>query len=497
MGDLLNRAREFESRWIQDPPMELRPLFHFTPPVGWLNDPNGFSWYDGQYHLFYQYYPYNTHWGAIHWGHAVSHDLLQWTYRPAALAPENDYDKDGCFSGSGITMDDGRHLLMYTGYVYDEEDPEHRGIQTQNIAIGDGTDYEKYVNNPVIRTQDIPDTSDPYDFRDPKIWKTEDGSYQAVIASGDLKLGAKVLVFHSPDGLQWKYSHCMTVNDNRFGKMWECPDYFLLDSQEVLLVNAMDMAEEGSEFHKGNNGLFILGHSDSDQGIFCEHSVFTLDHGMDFYAGQTMETTDGRRILIGWMQNPGTTLKRTVERSYYGQMSIPRELKIRNGRLVQSPVRELERYRSEKTVHRNVCLHSEQIRLDGIHGRVLDLEMTVSSIKAEAIFDSFVIQFAQSDEQYSELSIIPKAGRVTVSRSHSGADPTNLNERETALSEWNGKLCIRMILDYCSAEIFIGDGETVFSMTLETDPEAEDITFISQGDLILNVTAYRLDPTLV
>ena len=224
MNDSLRKARQYEAGPVRSPVFEPRPRLHFTAPVGWLNDPNGFSWYRGQYHLFYQYYPYGTHWGPVHWGHAVSSDLLQWTYLPAALAPGEEYDRDGCFSGSALEMKDGTHLLMYTGYVYDESDSKHRGIQTQNIALGDGREYEKYSGNPVILNADIPDGGDPYDFRDPKVWREQDGTLYAVIASGREDLGARILVFQSQNGLKWSFSHVLTENRLRFGKMWECPD---------------------------------------------------------------------------------------------------------------------------------------------------------------------------------------------------------------------------------------------------------------------------------
>ena len=161
-----------------------RPAFHLSSRVGWMNDPNGFSLYDGKYHLFYQYHPYNSHWGPMHWGHAVSKDLLHWEYLPCAMAPDEPYDSDGVFSGSALTLPDGRHLLMYTGVIRTFfEDGRTLDIQTQNIAFGDGIRYEKYKGNPVIREDGLPEGGSIHDFRDPKIWQKEDGSYRAVVAT--------------------------------------------------------------------------------------------------------------------------------------------------------------------------------------------------------------------------------------------------------------------------------------------------------------------------
>ena len=102
-------ARAYEQAAGGKIPRESRPAFHLTPLTGWMNDPNGFCYYHGQYHLFYQYNPYDTEWDAMHWGHAVSHDLLHWIYLPAALAPDASYDSYGCFSGSAAELPDGRH----------------------------------------------------------------------------------------------------------------------------------------------------------------------------------------------------------------------------------------------------------------------------------------------------------------------------------------------------------------------------------------------------
>ena len=117
MSQTLRDARKYEENMEKMISAQERPAFHLSARTGWMNDPNGFSWYDGKYHMFYQYHPYDSHWGPMHWGHAVSRDLLHWEYLPASLAPDELYDKDGCFSGSAATLDDGRHLLMYTGVV--------------------------------------------------------------------------------------------------------------------------------------------------------------------------------------------------------------------------------------------------------------------------------------------------------------------------------------------------------------------------------------------
>ena len=225
MSQILRDARRYEEareRQIKDEP---RPAFHLSTRVGWLNDPNGFSYYNGEYHLFYQYHPYNSHWGPMHWGHAVSSDLLHWRYLPAALAPDTDYDRDGCFSGSAVSLDDGRQMLMYTGVVKETQpDGSAREVQRQCIAIGDGIDYEKYAGNPVLDENDLPEGGSRFDFRDPKIWQAPDGTFRCVAGNCTPDKDGRILLFSSEDGLKWKFEKTLISNNGRFGRMWECPD---------------------------------------------------------------------------------------------------------------------------------------------------------------------------------------------------------------------------------------------------------------------------------
>ena len=144
ISNILREARNYEEIMEQLIPEHARPSFHLSSRVGWMNDPNGFSYYQGKYHLFYQYYPYESKWGPMHWGHAVSEDLLHWEYLPAAIAPDTLADKDGCFSGSAVELADGRHLLMYTGVFKGPARPDGTcdDTQTQCVAVGDGINYE-------------------------------------------------------------------------------------------------------------------------------------------------------------------------------------------------------------------------------------------------------------------------------------------------------------------------------------------------------------------
>ena len=198
----LTAARQTEAQRGKMIPEGDRPCFHLTPMSGWMNDPNGFSFYDGKYHMFYQYNPYSSTWDRMHWGHAVSSDLLHWEYLPAALAPDETYDEGGCFSGSAAVMPDGRMLLMYTGVRNEmDETGRIRGVQTQCMAFGNGTDFEKYEGNPVLDETQLPEGASRQDFRDPKIVRQADGSWLAFIGSRPQDGSGQILMYRSTDAL--------------------------------------------------------------------------------------------------------------------------------------------------------------------------------------------------------------------------------------------------------------------------------------------------------
>ena len=330
MNHSLIFARAYEKETGGKIPASARPIFHLTPWVGWMNDPNGFSYYRGQYHLFYQYNPYDTQWDAMHWGHAVSHDLLHWTYLPAALAPDAPYDSFGCFSGSAMELPDGKQLLLYTG-VRKEGGDKGKEYQTQCVAVGDGMDYQKYARNPVLDAADLPEGLSPYDFRDPKIWRKPDGGYRCVVGARRMDKRGVLLLYDSDDGFHWQFTSILAENDGRFGLMWECPDFFPLDGKDVLFVSPQDMLPEGFEYHNGNGTVCQIGTFDEETKRFIPEHNQAIDYGIDFYAPQTLLTPDGRRVMIGWMQNWDTCKNTGYEdRQWFGQMSLPRELSIRS-----------------------------------------------------------------------------------------------------------------------------------------------------------------------
>ena len=491
ISKMLQQARDFEKKYHPYIDASKQPGFHVTGGIGWINDPNGFSVYRNEYHLFFQYYPYDTKWGPMHWGHVKTRDFIRWERLPAALAPDEEYDKDGCFSGSAIELADGRQLLMYTGVRKKRrEDGRVVEYQTQCVAIGDGIDYDKYVLNPVIPADLLPEGGSDLDFRDPKIWR-EGETFYAVMGNRCEDDSGTVLLYESEDGLHWRYVSLLSACHNQYGKMWECPDFFPLDGKDVLLVSPQEMRAIGLEFHPGNANVCLIGHYDRERYHLMRERVQAIDYGLDFYAPQTLLAQDGRRIMIAWMQNWDTASCRPKQLHFMGQMTIPRELSLRGGRLFQNPVRELEAYRGVRIDYFGVQITSETT-LNGISGRCLDMTVTVRPGNENVMYHWFKIYVARDGEHRTTIRYKPESSTLRIDRTNSGFPHDIVNVRDFPVRAQNGEIKLRVILDRYSIELFVNDGEHAASTVIYTPVEASSIGFAADGEVLIDVEKYDL-----
>ncbi len=283
----------------------------------------------------------------------------------------------------------------------------------------------------------------------------------------------------------------MAANHGRFGKAWECPDFFELDGKQVLLTSPMDMLPQGLEYHNGNGTLCLIGTYDETEEVFVEEQDQAIDYGIDFYAPQTLLAPDGRRIMVGWMQNWDTCNLHSPEQPWFGQMSLPRELSIVNGRLIQKPVRELEGLRGEEVRHENVTF-SGLTRLDGVRGRKIDMELSIRPLDEENMYRKFAVRFAQNDTYHTAVSFRPLESIVKIDRKFSGSRRAIIHQRRSRVASRNGEIKLRIILDMFSVEVFVNDGEHVLSATMYTEREADGISFLVDGVATMDVVKYDL-----
>lgn len=487
MSDLLNRARAFEAERLPAVSAGLLPRFHVTGGIGWLNDPNGFSLYRGEYHLFFQYNPYDIHWSTMHWGHVKTRDFVHWEHLPCALAPDRDYDRDGCYSGSAIELQDGRHLLMYTGVRRTGEGDDE--VQTQCLAFGDGVDYAKYPGNPVLDANALPSGGSYRHFRDCKLW-AENGRFYTVAGNLGPDGRGAALLFESNDAMNWRYVRTLAKSDERHGRMWECPDFFRLDGKQVLIVSPQEVDARSAEFIDGNTTLCLIG-SQTPDGDFNRDAEQTVDYGLDFYAPQTVLAADGRRVMIAWMQYWNSVDVRPVEHlPFFGQMTLPRELNVRDGRLIQNPVRELNGCRRNRVSLTNIPLSGEAA-FPGICGRSLDLTVRIRP-GDNGTFRGFTLYAAEGGEYVTTILYRPGTNAVLVDRSKSGWPETVLNHREFAVRDRGGEIELRLILDRYSLELFVNGGEQAATFAIFAPEAADGVRFEADGEMLMDVDKYDL-----
>ena len=473
---MLQKARDYEREHFFAHQAE-RPLLHLAPPVGWMNDPNGLCRYQGRYHLFFQYHPYSTVWGPMHWGHAVSDDLMTWEYLPCALAPDTPADAAGCFSGSALETAEGL-MLVYTGVPSSER-------QTQCIAIGDGIDFVKCPENPVIDPDQLPTDYSHQDFRDPKVWKEMDG-YRMAVGNRHGERSGAILLMKSADARHWQL--CGEIDSSRMinGRMWECPDFFPLDGRQVLVVSPQEM-QENELFHQGYNAIALIGDFDGQR--FDRQAIQPVDQGLDFYAPQTVLAPDGRRLMIGWMENWDYCKKTPREHPWYGQMSLPREIRLKDGRLIQQPAREIAQH-WQNTVQAEDTLVGNPRQYPQVSGRALD--MTLRFAPAESECRSVTVTMAADDAHETALTCDFVRHEIIFDRRRSGGIPDAYALHRVCVPELSAHCLLRVILDRESVEIFLNGGERAFSYRLFTPREAQGIRFSAEGTIRLSCTAHLL-----
>ncbi|HFQ0219339.1 TPA: glycoside hydrolase family 32 protein, partial [Enterococcus faecium] len=279
---ILDKANRFIEMMRGKVNPQYRQNYHFSAPIGWINDPNGFIYYKGHYHLFYQYYPYDSRWGPMHWGHARSSDLVHWEDLPVALAPDQPYDSGGCFSGSAIERD-GKLYLFYTGCQ------EIDGIshQHQCLAVSeDGIHFSKYSGNPVVAEKQLGENGLIQEFRDPKVIVHNDGYYM-VVATKSTQSTGRIVMFQSSDLYTWHFYSVLLEGTSEQGIMWECPDLFHLDGRDVLIMSPIQIKKNGLEYHNISSTMACIGEVNWETGQMIVDNFHEMDFGMDFYAPQT------------------------------------------------------------------------------------------------------------------------------------------------------------------------------------------------------------------
>lgn len=484
-----------------------RPNFHFTPKVGWMNDPNGMFYYNGNYHLYFQHYPDGNKWGPMHWGHAISTDMVRWEEQPIALYPD---EMGYIFSGSAVVdlentsgFGTGGKVPIVAIFTYHNREIEKaKGIDVESQAIAysldEGLTWTKYSGNPVIKNPGI------RDFRDPKVsWNPEHKKWIMVLAAHD-----KVMFYGSKDLKSWDLLSDFGKDLNRdigtHDGVWECPDLFPIpvegskETKWILFVSVNPGGPNG-----GSATQYFIGDFDGTkftmdrefEAILNKGQNFWSDFGKDNYAGvsfSNLTSRNGGKVYMGWMSNWEYANEVPTE-TWRSAMTVAREVKLikdgRSHRLVFNPVDEIETYKEAKYKEENIRIEGELALIDSekIDLSRAALDFNISDIKK----DSFT--FKLSNKQGDELSFGYDAADNTffIDRSKSGKTDfsdtfSNKKSRAQRISS-SKRLSGTILLDKTSIEIFFDGGSTVMTEIFFPNASFETLSVETDGqDFILD-----------
>ena len=447
-----------------------RPCYHFLPPANWLNDPNGLIHWQGEYHLFYQYNPHGPFHGTIHWGHAVSTDLVHWQHLPIALTPEPGMaDEDGCWSGVAVD-DDGVPTLIYSGNCGGE----------QRACLATSTDglltWQKHPGNPVIASP--PPDLHLVAFRDHSVWR-EDGTWYQLMGAGIEGHGGTTLLYRSTDLRIWEYLHPLLVGDQqRFtpiwtGSMWECPDFFTLDGQHVLIISVWDREQ--------------LHYSAALIGSYLDHHLTpTVEHKLDygdryFYAPQSFTDETGRRIIIGWIYE-GRSVESQLACGWSGVMSLPRVLTLNpDGQVCMQPAPEAVALRAEHTHCAGIDVPvGEEVMLPNVSGDTL--ELLVELAPAPTGGTSIVVRRSPDGTEQTRITYDTDQGQLIVDRTHASQDLTTDHSAHVAplTLGMDEPLRLHLFLDRSVLEVFANERVTITSRIYPTRADSVGVALIAE-----------------
>ena len=437
-----------------------RPQYHYMAPQGWLNDPNGLVQWQGEYHLFYQFNPHAAVWGAMHWGHAVSRDMVHWSDLPLALAPDQPYDRSGVFSGCTI-IHEGKPVIMYTGV--------NSPHQLPCIAYADDTlrTFRKEPTNPVIKT--LPDQM-TYDFRDHSMWHDGEYWYQ-ILGSGD-GTHAVAPMFRSKNLLDWEYlGRMIQSQDSVNEQMYECPDFFASNNQHVFITSPLPLRRV----------IYMSGAFDGRK--FAPRKRNMVDHGVSFYAPQSFTDEQGRRVMIGWCQEQRAEQSSRAA-GWQGVMTLPRLLALDDaGDMTYTVAPECVALQRETLVHaKNVTAAQVQHLCGRVASRTIHISAT---LHAEATGSATIV--VRQDPESGEQTTITwdRSSNVLICSMAQSSEATGTSREVYTIALHHSAtegLTIDVYVDCSLIEVYAGK-YSVCTLRVYPKAEANHIGFTALGDV--------------
>ncbi|MGE6827705.1 sucrose-6-phosphate hydrolase [Staphylococcus capitis] len=456
-----------------------RQTYHIQPETGLLNDPNGLIYYDGHYYISHQWFPLGAVHGLKYWFNYKSDDLVHFKAQGPILEPDTKYDSHGVYSGSAFEFN-GHLYYMYTG---NHRDNHWNRLSSQMIArVKEDGSVEKFPK-PVIHGQPNGYTSH---FRDPKVFEKDDKLYAILGAQNNNEQG-RLLLYQSEDVVNWTFLGEIQTKLKHFGYMWECPDYFELDGQGIILFCPQGIEADGNKYHNIYQSGYMIGHLNIENMTFDHQEFQELDRGFDFYAPQTFVDKDGKRILIGWMGLPESEYP-TDSEGWAHCLTIPRELTLENGKLKQRPIKALETLRTNKETALGYANKFNR-KLHPYEGKQYEMIIDILENDATEIY----FELRSSKNESTLIIYNQRENSLTLDRSESGLLPTNVGgtTRTTILDTPLSQLHI--FVDTSSIEIFCNNGERVLTSRIFPNEASTGIKASTEsGQVYLQFTKYEL-----
>ena len=426
--------------------------YHIQPHTGLLNDPNGFSYYNGKWHLFYQAYPFGPVHGVKSWYHMTSDDLVHWERNDYSLLPDSPFDSHGVYSGSAIPVDD-KLFLMYTGNVRNEE------WERSSYQLGAWMDKKMQVQKVEKPLIEQPPSGYTHEFRDPQVFRYEDKYLMIMGAQTNDEKGA-VLIYQSEKLRDWKLLGELHYTDEEMGFMVECPNLVFVDQQPILLFCPQGLDKQIRSYQNIYPNMYVIGSTFNKDTRSIENpsELYNLDEGFDVYATQAFNAPDGRALSVGWIGLPEIDYP-TFKEGWAHCLSIIKELTIKDGKLYQQPVKEMEGLRQE-----HVSLLPSRLTNKGllyspnknVYELKLDLDASVSG--TISLF---------SDRDHTEglkLTFDAKHATITMDRSHVGVSfAEEYGTVRTANVNNQDRLKLHIFVDNSVCEVFVNDGYRVMT----------------------------------
>lgn len=467
--DIIDRVQQ--SPWRMD--------VHIQPKSGLLNDPNGFSYYNDQWHLFYQSYPMGPVHGLKAWYHLTSKDLTHWKENGLAMIPDTQYDSHGCYSGSALPVDD-KLFIMYTGNVRDKE------WQRYPYQIGawmDKTNKIEKIKSPLIACQ--PDHYTDH-FRDPQVIRYNNQYYVLLGAQND-KLNGEIVVYKSDDLSKWTFLGTLTFAEQSLGYMIECPNLIFIDETPVLIFCPQGLDKNILDYKNIYPNVSLVGDQiDLDAPVFdSKHSLHNLDEGFDCYATQAFNAPDGRALAVSWVGLPEIDYP-TDKYGWAHCLSFIKELSIKNGRLYQNPARETATLRAEHNQFQGTLNQQSQVIVkDSAPAYELDIDLSGEG--------SCQLALADNGTQSLDLNIDFQSGVLTLDRGHSGVPFAEKygTTRSTTIPK-SKPVHLQIFVDHSIAEIFVNHGRKVLTTRFFPNDDQTQISLETGSHLDYNCSYWRL-----